>query len=512
MFRKSGAAIVASAFDVLSRMRKVVLFVFLIAFCAIGFTSLLSMKNNLGADHLAAKRLLEFKTELGHFKEQLNWLESDKNNATQLKVSYRNLRDKFKSLEFLLEFLDPAFHKDFLNGPPLPHLEKTAPSLLALEPHGLQVIDELMAEPMNANTIGQLKQEILLLQEQVKNYQFPSNLTQRMIYESIYTGLIRLYSLGLTGFDTPGTLCALEDSKAVLKSMREFIGLLEANTSLVDGAFNYLNHQNSFEKFDRLYFLIYHLNPMIKDLQEHKSKLGIESMEEVNPGKHALNYRSKNLFDPKLLYPEFYVKLPAKFNHSKAKELGELLFFDPILSANNKRSCASCHNPALAFTDGMEKSKGISPNVFVNRNSPGLINAVYSERFFWDLRAESLEDQTEHVIFSKEEFNTDYLTIFRKLAASKQYQELFNEVFPEFQGNSINKTTLSFALSAYVLSLTSFNTPFDKYIRGESNVLSEDAKKDIIYSWVKLHAALAILRPYSAAQCPLNSWRVKVKC
>jgi cytochrome c peroxidase len=148
-----------------------------------------------------------------------------------------------------------------------------------------------------------------------------------------------------------------------------------------------------------------------------------------------------------------------------------------VLSSNNLRACASCHNPELAFSDGLPKSRSIEKDKFIQRNSPSLINAVFAERYFHDLRASSLEEQTEHVIFSKEEFNSSYFEIFEKLNGSLLYKQMFDEAFQGFGNASINKTTLSYALAAYVGSLTSFNSPFDKEVRNGN--VSKLSKQEI---------------------------------
>ncbi|HEX8546252.1 MAG TPA: cytochrome c peroxidase, partial [Cytophagaceae bacterium] len=158
-------------------------------------------------------------------------------------------------------------------------------------------------------------------------------------------------------------------------------------------------------------------------------------------------------------------------------QLGKLIFFDPILSNNNKRSCASCHKPHKAFTDGADKSIAMDFEGKVLRNSPSLINSIYSDRYFWDLRVDKLEDQIEHVVVSEKEFHTDYFNIFDKMLTSKEYVELFKASFPETKQNPVNSYTLSTSLAAYVSSLTALNSRFDRYVRGETIAIEPDVIK-----------------------------------
>jgi cytochrome c peroxidase len=468
-------------------MKKIVVFISFLVLTMF-WVLLNSNKTSLPlAQGLAIQKLERLKQSSNEFYVQVLGLNQKKGNWKQVQVSYKALRISYKEIEFLLEYTDPTLVKENLNGAPLPRLEKSAPSLTILQPVGLQVIDELMAEQPDKSVIEALLVQADLFYKTVKDYQWQGKVYDRYIFEGAFVGLIRVFSLGLSGFDTPGTLCGVTDAKESLTSMFSFVSLFEPAIQqknpklfteikqLFSGAILQLEKEKHFEKFDRLAFLKLYVNPLIAKCKEAHLLLQIEFMEEVNPGMNALNYKASSLFDPTLLNPYFYVKLPENYRNEKVRELGKQLFYDPILSVNNKRSCASCHKPELAFSDGLKTSKAIEEGKFLKRNSPGLINAVYAERFFHDLRAESLEDQTEHVIFSSDEFNHDYYRIFDRLGKSKSYVALFSAAFPDYEAGNMNKSTLSFALSAYVSSLTSFNSPFDKFVRGEQSSLSKDA-------------------------------------
>ena len=86
-------------------------------------------------------------------------------------------------------------------------------------------------------------------------------------------------------------------------------------------------------------------------------------------------------------------------------ELGKTLFFDPILSGNNSRSCASCHNPSKAFADGRAKGIAFDFKGVVNRNTPTLINSGFQKSQFWDQRVQFLEDQITDVMSNPTEMH-----------------------------------------------------------------------------------------------------------
>jgi cytochrome c peroxidase len=98
---------------------------------------------------------------------------------------------------------------------------------------------------------------------------------------------------------------------------------------------------------------------------------------------------------------------------------------------------------------------------------------VYADRYFYDMRAFSLEQQAEHVIFNHMEFNTDYTGILKKLNNDPQYKPLFRECFRQ---PLIDRDAFLKALASYVLSIRSFNSSFDRYVRGELNTIEQPVK------------------------------------
>ena len=140
-------------------------------------------------------------------------------------------------------------------------------------------------------------------------------------------------------------------------------------------------------------------------------------------------------------------------------------------------SCASCHNPNKGFSDGLPKSISNQQGVFTARNAQTLMDAGYSTRYFWDMRASDLERQVIHVIDNDLEFNTDFDAIVSKLSKNDNYNKLFKEAYGGINKEDINERSISNAIAAYVNSLKSFNSPFDKYVRNETKEYPENAKR-----------------------------------
>ena len=169
-------------------------------------------------------------------------------------------------------------------------------------------------------------------------------------------------------------------------------------------------------------------------------------------------------------------KVPADNPITKEKvELGRLLFFDKRLSANNTIACASCHIPALAFTDGQPVSTGINSQQG-GRSAPTTINRGFSTAQFWDGRAATLEDQSigpfanliEHGFASHDE-------LIKKINSIKGYKKLFSDVYGK---KKLTKENVGRAIAAFQRTLISGNSPFDRFdYDGDQKAISESAKR-----------------------------------
>jgi len=420
-------------------------------------------------------RLQKFKSELETFKSVVL------NNPHKEKIvnQYRAVRNAFKQWEYLAEWENGMLVKELINGAPLPKLEKNSFASNIIEPHGLQVMDELIGEWYNNPQQSELLNEInhlLQITNQISEF---TKIYDYEFFAASRVELIRLFSLGLSGFDAPGTLSSIEDAKEVWKTLNEDFELYrpnlisinkdlanKINTVLKNGTF-YFKKNNDFNRFNRFEFLTEYLNPLYKYLDIARSELSIEKLSETQSVGAAWNENSQNLFSDDFFNIDYFSKLPKQFTTKDCENLGRLLFFDPLLSKSEKMSCGSCHKPELAFTDGYSKSMASIEGKTVKRNSMTLYNCVTSERFFWDLRTENLQNQLEHVINDSLEFATSTAEILRKISSSEKYPPLFKKVFNEYEGEVINPQTLSFALTAYVSSLKSYNSYFDKLVRKE---------------------------------------------
>ncbi|HEC19090.1 MAG TPA: c-type cytochrome [Gammaproteobacteria bacterium] len=159
-------------------------------------------------------------------------------------------------------------------------------------------------------------------------------------------------------------------------------------------------------------------------------------------------------------------------------ELGKMLFFDPRLSGSNWISCATCHNPALGWSDGLPTAIGHGQKV-LGRSTPTILNTAYQPLQFWDGRARSLEKQALGPIESAGEMAQSIgksegklQSLIDELSALKGYRDAFEKAYP---GEGITKKTIAKAIASFERTIVSTDSPFDLWIKGEKHAMNDAA-------------------------------------
>lgn len=448
--------------------------------------------------------LRDFKIELEYLKNDVELYSQEKISLEKLQQTLRNTRNSFKEIEFFVAYYYPEFTKTHLNAAPLFHIEAAGTSAYTLPPEGLQVLDELIF----SDEANEQKEEI----STITNFLYNSyaNFYLSALNNGLSSGnnktlplrieLIRIYSLGVTGFDTPGSLNISEEAAHALKGMSEYINdeayfrnfKTEKANLLIQKAIVYLGKNTDFESFDRIQFYKEFVQPLYVELGSWDGNP--DDLKNFS----GWNVSNKDFFKADFFDPYFYTILKPSEDSEELKNLGEKIFYDQSFSANEAMSCASCHLPENAYTDLKQKSASNVEGKTVLRNSPSLYNAVFAKRFFYDMRAFYLEQQAEHVIYNQDEFNTDYQKIVQKLNGNKEYKKEFKKVFKD---GKINKQNFSKALSSFVASLYSFESDFDRFMRNEKEI-SEDAKKGYNLFMGKANCATCHFAPHFSGLVP----------
>ena len=167
---------------------------------------------------------------------------------------------------------------------------------------------------------------------------------------------------------------------------------------------------------------------------------------------------------PKMIFPENNPYSEAK------KELGKMLFFDPRLSKSKQISCASCHDPELAWGDGRTISYGHNRQTG-KRNSPSLLNIGYHSVFFWDGRAASLENQALGPITDPVEMAATETISIKNIKKIKGYKPYFREAFGD---EKITIARILKAIATYERTITSKKSKFDSFIEGKSDIFTDE--------------------------------------
>lgn len=170
------------------------------------------------------------------------------------------------------------------------------------------------------------------------------------------------------------------------------------------------------------------------------------------------------LFEPPAHFPQPKYNFKQNPLDSTTIELGRILFYDPILSANNTISCASCHSPynAFAHTDH-DLSHGIFDSIG-RRNAPALFNLAWQQSFMWDGAINHLDMQALAPISHASEMGSNIAEVVAKLNASPDYKSLFAAAFKD---SVITGAKVLKALSQFQLTLVSANAKYDKVLAGK---------------------------------------------
>ena len=154
-------------------------------------------------------------------------------------------------------------------------------------------------------------------------------------------------------------------------------------------------------------------------------------------------------------------------------ELGRQLFFDPRLSRKGAMSCASCHNPALGWSDGLPTAIGFEMQV-LGRATPTILNAAFNPIQMWDGRKKDLEDQALGPIAAEGEMNMPLPEMLARLKSIPGYHAAFEKAYP---GEGINEVTVARAIASFERTVLSTESPFDRWRMGDEKAVSSDVKR-----------------------------------
>lgn len=413
-----------------------------------------------------------FLASLQKLKSEIEALQPQPKSRQAVQRALIESRQAYKKLQAFVEYFFSRTSNIF-NRPVSYEIE--TPFIEYEEPIGLQVIeDKLFSEDWAASGKAMLAQADALVNsaENTAAVLFTLKISDAQILESLRLEIIRIATLGITGADAPQLKTGLSEAMTSLATVQAILEPYAAKCPLaakdsLDATFTRcqeLLRGKEFDSFDRLGFLFNGLFP----LQERLSALISELRLPLNTVPQV-NYAENNLFAAGFLAKEAFYKGGTE----ETVSLGRRLFFDKRLSQNGRTSCASCHAPEKAFTDGRAKSIAFN-GLPARRNSPSVLYAVYQGSQFWDGREKSLEDQVKAVLLTTTEMTGHPQAALEALRTDDAYQQSFQKLFPD---SSLSFSAIARAIAAYESTLTPFTSAFDRFAAGNEKALTAEQKR-----------------------------------
>ena len=413
--------------------------------------------------------LTKLDNEIVQFQKLVN------NNSPQKEIldQFKKSRLLYKKVEWAIEYFIPETAR-FMNGPALDEMELEENR--SFEPHGFQVMEEMIYPEYKTEDKENLIRELNIFKANIKQLQSTFEvitISDDYVLDAIQQNVFRVITLGITGFDSPILQSSITEAGESLISIPESLEKINSNSKalaelikLTQKAQKYCTENNNFNAFNRAVFISDYLNPISKKLKAFQKEENINDVKKNSPLKPTI----ETLFDKDAFDVNAFV-LSKEYNFTNEKAvLGEKLFYDKSLSKNNDRSCATCHHPEKAFTDGLKTNVSLTGSNLA-RNTPTLTYASLQNAQFWDMRQLDLEKQSVDVIQNKDEMHGSMDNIHAKILVNKEYIKLFKKAYPKT--SKAEAWQIQNAIASYVRSLNAFDSRFDLYMKGEKNILND---------------------------------------
>lgn len=389
-------------------------------------------------------------------------------------------RFKLKSIDFWARYMEPIAYRN-LNGP-LPVewetevFEKFEPPYKR-EGNGLtQAALYLEEENMTKEHLTQLVKNAV----DAADVFVADSITSKMKTHDHFFLCNRVYLLNLsaiytTGFECPDTSSIIPELRNMMADVNTIYNSYNESYSkqplpseyitLYNKAVTFVNDQPSaFSEFDHFTFIKDYINPLFIQNQKLLNTYKVFSRSMVD---YTLNKKVVSIFNKEIYQGQNPKGIFLRVDDEKAlKEidrLGKLLFYDPILSANNMRSCASCHKPTEYFTDTLvATSLQFNQKDVLPRNTPSLINAPYNHLIMMDGKHISLQDQTVDVMTNAIEMGSKQEDVLEKIMGCNEYSKSFKKLLKYTPTEKeVTLDHISSAVTFYYAKFSNYYAPFD---------------------------------------------------
>jgi cytochrome c peroxidase len=414
---------------------------------------------------------------------------SSKKDILIITSGIQEARLKLKNMDFWLRYFEPNAYRK-INGP-LPvewenEVFEKYEKPYRREGAGLSLAEIYLSKPpVNKDSLLSLINASL---ESIKTFEADSITGQLNHYSHFFLAnrlfLLNLASIYTTGFECPDTGRIIPELKSMLGGTKEIYDhynrsfpefpLSGEYLDLYQKTLAYVNHQPlQFSRFDQFGFLKDYVNPLFALNQQFINSYNVTSL---NFNDYTLNNNALSIFDKSLYSSQntkgIYAMVEDEKTLREIRYIGKLLFYDPILSGNNRRSCASCHKPTAYFTDTTASTAlqfdGVNR---LPRNTPTLINSIYNHLIMLDGKHISLQAQGMDVMTNPAEMNSNEKELIRKVLSCKEYREAFKSFLkytPEEKEITLNH--IASAITFYDGSYSRFYSPFDEAVNNRTEI------------------------------------------
>jgi cytochrome c peroxidase len=407
----------------------------------------------------------------------------EKGNSLQIQQEFFRCRNTYKQIEVFVEYFH-AFQAAKLNGPPIPFFEEDEPDVLQHEPTGMQVIESLIFPSLKKSDIKVLLYQAAELHRYAKemltmNTSFAFD--DANIFDAFMEQVYRITAMGITGFDTQVAQNTLAECTAALNGLQQFLIFYKKDFNVwQEGSYatlekNLVTAQLFIKKagtanaLNRMELITQYLNPIALSIGNYKAA---KEFPDNKSGRYYSGITKYNtLFAPDIFKPGRFLD-----DYSTSPEkvaLGKMLFYETALSVNNSRSCASCHQPEKAFTDGLRVSTALDGHSPLPRNAPTLLNAALQRNLFLDSRTRNLEDQVMAVLNNAFEMNGNAQAAAEKIVAQEKYKDTYQKVYAK-NNTAAAATNICNAIACYERTLIALNSRFDKHMSGKKNLTATE--------------------------------------
>jgi cytochrome c peroxidase len=288
--------------------------------------------------------------------------------------------------------------------------------------------------------------------------------------------LLNLASIYTTGFECPDTSRVIPELLSMMKDVNAIYtvyntsytstALSKEYLELYDQAITFVFEQPSnLLAFDHFTFIQKYINPLYRLNQKLILEYKVSSKSFID---YSLNKNATSIFDKNLYAGQnakgIFLRVSDSTVLADINDLGKLLFYDPLLSGNNQRSCASCHIPTQYFTDTFNQT-GLQFNRkdLLPRNTPSLLNVKYNHLLMLDGAHISMQDQAKSVMFNPTEMGASEKEALQKILSCKEYKDKFTKLLSYTpQEKEITIDHITSALTIYYTKFSNYYAPFDE--------------------------------------------------